>query len=218
MTIQRIVRALILVTHIVMRYIFVVILVTSSLTGFCQNGYIQLLDGDSVLTGFVRRVTDKSHGEALEFWKTKYDKNPRRILKDDIHEYAVKKDTFRILHNFQPFADEGVYFERVEAAVRHGKRINVMLVFYTNPDAVSTYTGGGLLFGAIDAVNKNYPYIYLLEDSSGGLPRAIPSKGEEYMDALKEFFPARYLERYAEENGPIKYKNIPKVAELFNSK
>jgi hypothetical protein len=201
-----------------MRYLLNVTLLFCSLSCFGQNGYIRLIDSDSLLTGFVRLVSGSSEGPMLEYWRTKNDKHPRKISKDQIAEYAIKKDTIRIIHNFRPFADEELYYERIETRLLRGKKINMLLLYYANPDAVSTYTGGGLLFGAIDAANKNYSFIYVLEDRKGYI-RGIPPKDENnFMDALQDFFPARFLERYAEENGPIKYKHIPKLVNLYNSR
>jgi hypothetical protein len=205
-----------------MRYIFIFVAATFSLPALGQNGYIRLLDNDSVLTGFVRPYAGNLPGEMLEFWKTKYDKNPRRISKDDIFEYAIKRDTVRILHRYQPFVDESMYFERLEVPIRHGKKINIMSVQLGNPNPTLIPSAVGTMGVGVSVpiiiLYPGHPYLYLLEDTNGGLPRAIPPKGEPIIDALKEFFPVRYLERYAEEFGPIKYQHIPKIVNLFNSK
>ena len=68
-----------------------------------QNGYVKL-NNDSTLVGYLKyyhSIQDGSLG--IEFWQTKKDKNPRKISRQVIDEYAIKKDTFKVLHQFKPF-------------------------------------------------------------------------------------------------------------------
>jgi hypothetical protein len=64
----------------------------------------------------------------------------------------------------------------------------------------------------------NYTYMYILENSSSGYLRALPSKKDKLRDLLSDFFPERYVELYYEKKGIVTYKNINEFVELYNSK
>lgn len=202
-----------------MKIVLTLILSFSSLTLFAQNGYIKL-NNDSLLVGYLRFYTSVENGQrGLEFWRTKNDKAPRRIPKTDIEEYAIKKDTFKVLHQFKPFYDSKTYFELVDAKLKHRGKVNLFVIEnYQNPSSVGTYTGGGLAPAVIDISLGNVAYLYILESVDTGFLRGIPSKKEKMKEALRDFFPDDYILSYHELKGEIKYKFIPDLVSRYNSR
>jgi hypothetical protein len=65
---------------------------------------------------------------------------------------------------------------------------------------------------------ENHTYKYILEDKQTGYLRALPSKKEKLLESLADFFPEKYIAKYEEVKGKIKYKSIPALVELYNSK
>ena len=186
---------------------------------FGQNGYIKIGD-DSTLVGYLRYyVSSKDGHQGIELWRTKKDKAPLKIPKRLITEYAIKRDTFRILHQFKPFHDTQTYFELLEAKLQTRGKVNLYIIEnYQNANRVSTYTGGGIIPAIIDESLGNYSYFYILEDSKTGFLKAIPSKNKNLKEALMDFFPEKYITKYDEVKGELKYRSVPDLVKLYNSK
>jgi hypothetical protein len=187
-------------------------------SAYSQNGYVKF-DADSVVTGYLRYYTSTRDGQGIELWRTKKDKDPLKLKKSDIIEYAIKKDTFKVLHQYKPFQETQTYFEVVDARLKRRGKVSLYIIDnYQNPNMVSTYTGGGLVPAIIDASMGNYTYMYILEHAPTGFLRALPSKEEELKEVLLDFFPERYVIKYAELNGEIRYNDIPALVDLYNSR
>ena len=186
---------------------------------FGQNGYIKL-DDDSTLVGYLRHyVSPKDGHQGIEFWRTKKDKDPMRIPRRMINEYAIKKDTFKVLRQFKPFQDTQTYFELVDAKLKSRGKVNLyMIENYQNTNRVSTYTGGGIIPAIIDESLGNHAFMYILEDRKTGFIKALPSKKEKLKESLMDFFPEKYILKYSEVKGEINYKSVPDLVRLFNSK
>jgi hypothetical protein len=202
-----------------MRILLLTILTFSSFKLSGQNGYIKL-DSDSTLVGYLRYyVAIKDGHQGIELWRTKKDKNPLKIPKRAISEYAIKKDTFKVLHQFQPFHGTQTYFEVVDAKLKSRGKVNLYIIEnYQNVNRVSTYTGGGLIPAIIDESLGNHTYMYILEDKKTGFLKALPSKKEKLKESLMDFFPEKYIIKYDEVKGEISYKSVPDLVELYNSK
>jgi hypothetical protein len=182
-----------------------------------QNGYVKLKDNDSTLVGFVRTYIAANGLQGVEVWRTKKDKDPLKIPKPEIHEYAIKKDTFRVLHQFKPFLHTRTFFEYVDARVLSNGKIKLLIIDnYQNAARISTYTGGGLVPAIIDEAMGNYTYMYVLENKDGY--SALSSRKTELKETLLDYFPDKYIEKYIEVNGQIAYKSITDLVTLFNSK
>ncbi len=176
-------------------------LVISSLSSSAQKGYIRL-DNDSVVFGFVRFYLSHDDGQRwVEVWKTKTDKKPFKTLNSHVIGYALKKDTFKVLRDFKPFQNRGLYYKTVDAKLVASGKINLYSFYET--------TSGG--FGA---PMSSVEY-FILEDNETKFLKALPSADKE---VLFEFFPQRYVSKYEEVKGKIKYKNIPDLVKLYNSK
>lgn len=201
-----------------MRWFLLTILPLVGFNLFGQNGYVKV-SSDSTIVGFIKRYTSHMDGSrGLEVWRTKKDPQPVRIKMSTIYEYAIKKDTFRILYDFSPFTSENIYFESVEARVVSTGKITLLKIEgYHNPNSISNYTGGGLVPALIDMGLENYSHMYILEEPENDYMRALPGKQQKLLEVLKDFFPERYLTRYKEEKGTIKYSEIPALVKLYNS-
>ena len=58
---------------------------------FAQNGYVRL-GNDSTIIGYLKYYTSIKDGHpGIEVWRTKKDKEPIRIPKWQIDEYAIKR-------------------------------------------------------------------------------------------------------------------------------
>jgi len=176
---------------------------------FAQAGYVKL-ENDSTLPGYVRFYTSAKDGHrGIELWKTKTDKKPRKIPFTSMREYAVKKDTFVILQHFKPFHDTETYFDIVEARVISRGRVSLLIIDnYQNPKKISAYTGGGLVPVILDASLGNHSYMYVMKDKASGNFFGLPSRKEKLREALLDYFPEKYIDRYREENGELVDCNI----------
>jgi hypothetical protein len=184
-----------------MKAVITFAILTVSLRLVAQNGYVILNERDAPIIGYLKYFHAISDGQqGIEVWKTKKDKDPLQLKMSQIFEYAIKKDTFRILHNFKPFPRTSTYFDIVEGEIVARGKVNLLLIKnYQNPSRVSTYTGGGLIPAIIDESMANYSYMYVLEDPSGYL-RAVSPKDEQFKDALLDFFPEGFISKYAAGN------------------
>ncbi|MBX2967533.1 MAG: hypothetical protein KF845_15430 [Cyclobacteriaceae bacterium] len=202
-----------------MRWYLVILLVALSFNLYSQNGYVKI-SSDSIMIGFVKRYTSHMDGsKGLEVWRTKNDPQPIRVKMSSIYEYAIKKDTFRILHDFIPFASEKIYFETVEAQVISTGKVTLLKINALNDRKRSTqsmiiYTGERPV--SVMTFRENN-YTYVLEEPGTDYLRALPYEQQKLLETLKEFFPERYLIRYKEEKGAIVYSKVPALVKLYNS-
>lgn len=188
------------------------IIITLSLSA--QNGYLKT-KSDSVITGYLKYYASANDGSpGIELWKTKNDKNPRRIPKSEIVEFAIKKDTFKVLHQYKPFTDSKTYYEIIDAERKSSGKINLYRIY----NRQRTRTNGNTVYVIPDGSIEDYEYLYILEDGKTGFMKTIPSRKAKIDEALKDFFPERYIVKYAEVNGKIKYSDIPDLVKLYNSK
>jgi len=197
-----------------MRLFLTVLFLLWSVNSFSQNGYAKLLN-DSILVGYLKHYTPVSGARGIEVWKDKKDKHPAKLLLTEISEYAVNKDTFKIFREFLPFQESDVYIELAQAKIiSRGKIILYQITEFKNPNRTDPKTGAPII---LDDNFKEY-YFFVLEEKATGHKRAISTNKEKMREVLLDFFPERYLIKYAEVNGKIKYKTIPDVVKLYNSK
>lgn len=204
--------------NLVTGYILLFILASPILLS-AQNGYIKFTK-DSIRYGYIKHYTAYSDGErGLELWRDKNDKDPFRIPTNSIYEYAIKKDTVRVLVQFQPFPDDpDIFYPLVEARLLSRGSVNLYVMGYQNPHSVSTYTAGGLIPAIIDQSTGQTQVLYILEEPDTNYLRALPFKQEELIDMLNDFFPPKYVSAYIKRKtkGKIKYKKIPDLVKIYN--
>jgi hypothetical protein len=186
---------------------------------YAQNGYIKWGD-DSMRVGYLRTYVALKNGQqGIELWRTKKDKLPLKIPKAKISEYAIKKDTFKVLHQYKPFPNRSIYFELVDAKLKVSGKVNLYIIEnFHNANRVSNYTVGGLIPAIIDEGMGNFTFLYILEDRKTGFIKAMSSRKEELMESLLDFFPENYIIKYGSVKGEIKYRSLPEVVKLYNSK
>ncbi len=202
-----------------MKLIFSIILILLTFNLFGQNGYVKL-QNDSTLTGYLRYYTSIQDGhQGIEFWRTKKDKEPLKISKRRINEYAIKKDTFKVLHQFKPFPDGETFFEIVDAKLKSSGKINLYIIEnYQNVMPVGPTPGTELYLQLSMRSLGKYTYIYILEDKATGFLKALPSEKEKLFESLADFFPEKYIKKYDEVKGKVNYRSIPSLVKLYNSK
>jgi len=191
-----------------------------------QQGYV-INEADSTFSGYVRSYRSPVDGEeGIEVWKTKNDKNPRKFPRESIVEYAIKKDTFRVFHQYRPFPDKELFFEIMEARVlMHGK-VNLYEITYSQK-STSVYVTMGIIGGALGGaigggvVSGSRPVkAYVLEHKKTGFLEALPRTKDKLEESLKNFFPEGYVSKYAEvkNKGKITYEHVPDMVRLYNSR
>jgi len=84
-----------------------------------------MLSNDSIIYGYVKTLISIDGEPEIELWKTIRDKNPTRYKKLSLKEYAIKKDTFRIFHDFETYNG---YFVTVEAKRIVGGKVQLYMV------------------------------------------------------------------------------------------
>lgn len=186
---------------------------------FAQYGYVKV-EKDSVIKGFIKPFREVINAdEGLEIWKTKKDRSPSKILKRHIQEYAIGKDTIKVVHDYTPFSDEDFYFDNVDARyVRRGKLNLLIIKNFKQFKAVPIHTPSAMLLLIIPKKIGEISYIYILEDKKSRQFRAMPFNQKDLREALLDFFSERFLQLYEQKIEGIKYKSLPKLIEFYNSK
>jgi hypothetical protein len=181
-----------------------------------QNGYVRLTN-DSIISGYVRFYTSIEGQQGLEVWKTKRDKNPRRIATPKIYSFAIGKDTFRVLRQFKPFGEGPTYYEEVLAKVLVTGSVNLYSVPPPAEASAGVAAGGVVVSLAMMDPNLSGGQIYVLERPSTGYIRAISAMKEPMREALRDFFPDAFISTY-EVKGRIKYGSVPEMAKKYNGR
>jgi hypothetical protein len=184
---------------------------------FGQKGYVKLENG-SILSGYLRFQINRNNGEReIELWKTKKDKSPEVYSYYDLIEYGYKKDTFRILKNFYPYEDKDKpYFSCIEAKVICRGKIDLLLLNNDSEFKVTSITGGGLIPAIVDQSLGNTGIMYVLFDNSSNYASAVRNKDEFYA-SVKDFIEDDYSLLRSIYQKELKYKDIRKIVEMYNS-
>ena len=200
-----------------MTKIFFLVLTLLATQAQGQNGYVKL-EKDSTLIGFLRHYTSSSDGhQGIEVWRTKKDKSPIRIPRRDIYEYAVKKDTFKVFHQFRPYAHSKTVIELIDARLESRGKVNLYTIDRYLVEPKGSFIGG-VPAAPEEITFGESPIIYILEDSRTAFISCLPQKREMLIEVLKDFFPERYIAKYIEVEGKINYNTISKFVSLYNSK
>ncbi|MBL0740257.1 hypothetical protein [Chryseolinea lacunae] len=190
-----------------------------------QNGYV-IFKNDSVKRGFIKYIRMPSGKPGFELWKTKKDKTPLKIPKDALKEYAVNKDTFKILYGFRPFPKEDLSFAMVEAkVVAQGKIELLHILAYPQEQVmfngtVSGTAGPGIMPFTMplhDYGMDNRKNMYVISDPEHATLEGIPANKLKLREALPIFFPDNFLTEYQQKNGVVKYKDLPALVKAFNA-
>ena len=210
----------------IMKLLLAISFVVVFCEAICQNGYVCLKSGDSTIVGYVRRYKPEVAGaEGIEVWRDKKDRQPLRIPKTAIAEFAINTDTFRILHQFRPFQEVQAFYEYIEAKIVSRGRVTLLVITnYPDPGSVSNYTGGGIIPEVIDhttgaslkKVMGFHSKMYVLEDTNGR--DAVAPDKAALKETLLDYFPDRFVEKYFSKFGEVTYKTLDDMVRFYNSK
>jgi hypothetical protein len=189
-----------------------------------QNGFIRF-SRDSIIRGYIKYyISPKNREEQLEFWKTKNDKSPVRISKRDIDEYAIGKDTFRILENFRPFDSEEFYFDVIDAKIIQSGKIELLSMvnpFYqSNAMPLPVPVGNTVILVTFtDSALNNLKTIKVLHNRKTGFIKGVPPEGKSFEDVIADFFSEAALKSYVTTTGKkIRYKDLQALVKFYNGK
>lgn len=178
-----------------------------------QGGYVKLYESGDVKAGFLRFVRPPGQEMQLELWNGKNDKDPTRFFMDEISEYSMGKDTFRIIRNFQPFPGKDIFFEIAEAKIVVSGPIELLKIFnpyYRQPGVVGFSSGAVNVAVTIDK-KTNQQTILALNERRNGYIRAVnekvfaapnpttgfPSERTKMIrEVVEDFFPAAAIDEY----------------------
>jgi len=182
-------------------------------SALAQNGYIKFKN-NQIATGFIKvHYAATAHEHQVELSLSSNDPNPKRYHKKDILEYAIHKDTFRILKEFYPYEVEQIYYEVIDAKVIHSGKISLLEIH----NSFTTLDKG--LFEALHDQNPSQvPYFYVLQDIESGYVRGVPSKKGKFREVLKEFYSDEILAAYEKEHGAIHFKDLEKFVVFGNQR
>ena len=197
-----------------------------SISVCAQNGYVKLYNSDSVAKGYIRYYYPANGLRGIEIWRNKNDKHPLRFGMEMISEYSFKRDTFKVFRNYTPFQESKVYIDFAIAKVISRAKISLYEIKDFEKPNKNNITG------FIPKVDDNFfvrdklvpiygndtPLLYILEDRSNGYIKAISIQEDKMKQVLSEFLPEKYLIKYEEVKGKIRYKDIPDLVKLYNSK
>lgn len=196
-------------------------------TSMAQAGYVKYYDTDSVVIGFIRFVRPVNQEPQLEIWETKNSKKPIRVVMDDISEYSMGKDTFRIIRNFQPFTGKDIFFDIVEAKIVVSGRIELLEIqnpYYRNQQGFG-YASGGVAVSVNPFFSKtNKQEIVALHEKRNGYIRMVTEQtdfaNDKLMrDVVEDFFPASAIDAFEKEhNKKLTARNLKKFMLEYKAK
>ena len=182
---------------------------------FAQEGYIKF-NNSTIVVGILNKKISPQTGEhVIEFLKSKHDPAPQHYRRNDIYEYAIKGDTFRVLKNFYPFEVEGFHFEHVDAKVLKSGSVD-LLGIDVNHEKYVEHAKKGSLNHVIDHTVGNSPYLYVLHEESDQYIKAVPSKKDKFREMMFEFFTEDAVDSYETEKGELHFRNLQTFVEHYN--
>lgn len=181
-----------------------------------QYGYIITEDG-SVKNGFIKYQRNFHAGHLeIELWKTKNDKAPKRYPLAGLKEYAIKKDTFRVVREFRPFEEVEHSIELIELKIINRGHLNL----YETKEQLEKkswilsrdYDLEYEFDGSYKVVNRQAAKTYIIDDHKGNFFAVDP---DNFEDDLSEFLNFEKLSKEVTTK-KFKYKHIPELIELYN--
>lgn len=194
-------------------FIFV-LLINAGLFG--QNGYIKF-HKHSIAEGYVSiHEAKKIHEQQIEIRQSEDDPHPKHYHKKDIVEYAIMKDTFRILKDFYPYEIQEIYFDLVEARVIQSGKISLLRIDNAH-QMISKSAGGSVSSEFHDETATKVPHMFVLHDTENNYFRGIPTRKEKFEEVIPDFFSDNVLALYEKEHGKIHYKDLEKLVKFNKS-
>ncbi|HYC85596.1 MAG TPA: hypothetical protein VEB86_10255 [Chryseosolibacter sp.] len=177
-----------------------------------QDGYIKFRN-NQLVTGKVKvHYAASVHEHQVEITPAGDEANPKRYHKKDISEYAIHKDTFRILKEFYPYEVEEIYYELIDAKVLRSGKVSLLQIHnsYTSLDK-------GLFETLHDQNPSQVSYFYVLQDTESNFVKGVPSKKDKFKLVLQEFFSEEVLAAYEKAHGPVHFRDLEKLVAFSNT-
>jgi hypothetical protein len=149
---------------------------------------------------------------------------------DEVAEYSMGKDTFRIIRNFQPFPGKDIFFDLAEAQIVISGPVELLKIFnpyYRQPGMVG-FSAGHVAVGVVIDKKTNQQTILALHERRNGYIRAVNEKvfsvnpniaGVEYTKLIREvvedFFPSSAIDTYEKK---LNEKNLKKFMLDYKAK
>ncbi|MEM6526446.1 MAG: hypothetical protein AAF693_21820 [Bacteroidota bacterium] len=189
-----------------MKYIVAVMTSIIASSTFAQNGYIITKEG-SLIKGFIRYQRNFHDGHLeVEVWKSKKDKNPIKYPTKRLKEYAIKKDTFKIITNYYPFKEEATFIPYIELKVESRGKLNLYSTLELNGFNWSAPAPNGMNGYASQVVT------YILENANGN--RLVVQRDRMIQD-LDYFLDYNKFARKVSDK-KFKYRDIPALIKYYN--
>ena len=174
------------------------------------NGLVITHD-NVVVNGYLKfEAATRSQGRKILLLKKPTD-NPQIFYTHELKGYVYKNDTFRIIHNLQPFLDENKVIERAEARIaQKGK-----LILYEIPEIYYTHI---FLGPSTPGIPGQVPIAYetfisVIQNSRGELIGIKKENFKEEMHRLLSDAPD-ILERI--DNKVLKFRDLEKIVKEYN--
>lgn len=148
-------------------------------------------------------------------------------MRSDVLDYAIKKDTFRILKNFKPFDSEELFIHNLDAKVIESGRMELLRIanpYYKSPPPVypvGNGVGGGAISVSVRLFKQspeNIPTIFILHTPRNNFMRGVPQAEEQFNEVVHDFFSDIAIESFERENGPLTFSNLKKMVAYYNMK
>lgn len=179
-----------------------------------QNGYV-ITNTDSLIEGFLKyKRSFETKKFEIELWRTKKDKNPLHYSLTSIKEYAIKKDTFRVVQNFHPFPDEDLLIDVLELSLIVRGKLSLYSTLELKNDhyPIKIHTGSAPMAPSMHYYDKEKLITYIIEDDNGNIV-ALDRNG--FDTTLNRFLD---YEKYARKvrSKKFRYKDIPELIRFYN--
>lgn len=188
---------------------------------FAQNGYLITENGEKK-EGYLRYQISSENGQhEIEYWETFKDKNPKHYTLTDLKEYAIRKDTFKILKGFYPFRESETGIEMIKVSVELRGKINVYSGSITSwqDGKVIHYTYDGSEIGGAPkslvgyGKYQNTEQYWILEDEKGMIALSRDKPISDLIFFLKD---ENFIQSRIAKSKKFKYKKVIDLIEEYN--
>ena len=176
------------------------------------NGLVITKD-NLIIKGYLKlSVGTIDKGTKITLSKRPNDK-PQIFYTLDLKGYVYKGDTFRIIHNLQPYLDDNRIIEKAEARIAQNGKLILYEIPETYYSTIPISTGGPVGTTSMTMINKSF--IYVISNTKGEL---IGVKKDNFNNEMHNLLldAPDMLERI--ENRVLKFKDIEKIVKEYNQR
>jgi hypothetical protein len=201
-------------------YLINVIILLACLPSFGQkdwedkfNGFV-ITENNVKVEGYITfEVGNLKQGTKIKLRKKPND-TPQIFYTLDLKGYAYKKDTFRIIHNLQPYLDDDKIIKKAEAKIiSNGKLILYKIPQYEENYNTTRVTDPGMPGGSSTIMFKKLYNVYVIRDAKNEM---IGIKKDNFQSIMHEMLTDAPDILIKIDNKTLKFKHLEKIVDEYN--